>query len=332
MSERPYVELFALGGTIASLPRDGAEGVSPEVTADELVAAVPGLDGVAVVGATQVLQVPSTEVTPEDIVALVARMGAAIDAGVQGVVVTQGTDTLEESAFLLDLLWQRPEAVVVTGAMRTPDTAGADGPANLLAAVRVAASPQARDCGVLVCLGDRVHGARHVRKTHTSDPAAFTSPGYGPVGTVTEDRVTIAMRPARGSEKFSPAPGPLPKVGLVRVSMADDGQILAAVEGLDFQGLVVEGLGGGHVPARLVDSLSGLVDRMPVLLASRSGSGEVLRQTYGYPGGDVDLVDRGLVPVGDLDGAKARLLLQLALASEQDRHAVEELVRRVAGY
>lgn len=326
--ELPYVHLFALGGTIASLPREGAAGVSPRVQAADLVAAVPQLTTVARVEATQVLQVPSSEVTPEDGVSLVARAAAAVDAGATGVVVTQGTDTLEETAFLLDLLWDRPEPVVVTGAMRTPDTPGADGPANLLAAVRVAVAGSARDAGVLVCLGDRVHAARYVRKVHTSDPAAFVSPAHGPVGAVTEGRVVMGMRPVRGAALPLPGPGPLPSVALVRVAMGDDGQVLDAVAGLDVAGVVVEGLGGGHVPARLLPVVDRLVARMPVLLASRTGAGQVLSRTYGYPGGDVDLVARGLAPTGGLDGAKARLLLMAVLATSSDRGQAEELVRR----
>ena len=326
----PHVSLLALGGTIASLPQQDAAGVSPRVTAEDLVAAVPSLAEVAQVRANQVLQVPSSEVTPTDVAGLVVRARAAIDAGAVGVVVTQGTDTLEETAFLLDLWWDRPEPVVVTGAMRTPDSPGADGPANLLAAVRVAAAPVARDAGVLVVLGDRVHAARYVRKAHTSDPAAFASPGYGPVGLVSEGRVSLGMRPVRAPVLPLPPAGPLPSVALVRVSMGDDGQLLEAVGGLSVEGVVVEGLGGGHVPSRLLPAIDSLVARMPVLLASRTGAGRGLMTTYGYPGGDVDLVARGLVPTGDLDGAKARLLLMAALATSEERSQAEAAVRRVA--
>lgn len=325
----PRIALFALGGTIASVPQAPradvgvAGGVRPDVTGSELVAAVPEIAWVARVEATQVLQVPSVEITPGDLLALVDRMRAAVDAGAEGVVVTQGTDTLEEAAFVVDLLWDRPHPVVFTAAMRTPLTPGADGPANLLAAVQVAASADSRDLGVLVCMGDAIHAARYVRKTHTSRPDAFDSPGLGPVGWVGEGQPRVALRPVRQAAPLRVVPDAvLPSVALVRIGLGDDGQLLEAVEGLDLRGIVVEGVGGGHVPAALVPVLSRLVERMPVLLASRTGAGEVLTQTYGYPGGEIDLRARGLIGTGTYDGAKARLLLIFALAAGLDGPAL----------
>lgn len=329
----PTVALLALGGTIASTPgatvRDA--GVTPQVGAEELVAAVPELAATARLDVTQVLQVPSCEITLGDLVALVGRMATAVDEGAAGVVVTQGTDTLEEAAFALDLLWGRPEPVVVTGALRAASAPGADGPAHLLAATQIAASPLARDAGVLVCLGDEVHAARHVRKTHTSSPAAFTSPGRGPVGWLSEGRPVLAPPPRRATV-LEVRPGtPLPPVAVVRVGIDEDPRLLEALVDLGHAGVVVEALGGGHVPSRLLPALDALVARVPVLLASRTGAGRVLESSYGYPGGDVDLVARGLVPVGTLDAAKARVLLALGLASGRDRAGVEELVREVGG-
>lgn len=327
----PTVALLAFGGTIASATGATA-GVSPQVSAADLVAAVPELAGVALLRVTQVRQVPSVEVTVADLVALVAQMRAAVDAGATGVVVTQGTDTLEEAAYVVDLLWDRPEPVVFTGAMRAATDPGADGPANLVSSVRLAVSSETRGLGVLVCLGDEVHAARHVRKAHTSSPAAFTSPGRGPLGWISEGRPVVAWRPAGARVTVRVEPGtPLPQVAVLRVGLDEDPRLLVAAGGLGYDGIVLEGVGGGHVPRALVPALVDLVDRVPVLLASRTGAGRVLEQTYGYPGGDIDLVHRGLVPVGTLDAAKARLLLVLGLASGLDRAGVEELVRRAGG-
>ena len=328
MTESRHVELFALGGTIASsgAGEGGPAGAHPTLLAQELVEAVPGLSDVARVRATQVLQVPSCDITPANLVTLVSLMRDAVDSGADGVVVTQGTDTLEESAFLVDLLWDRPEPVVFTGAMRTPATPGADGPANLLAAVQSAADPQSREIGVLVCLGDELHAARHVRKAHTSSPAAFESPGWGPVGRVTEGQVFVGLRPTRRAPALVVDPTvALPRVALVRIGMGDDGRLLEAVGALPYDGLVVEGVGGGHVPSALVPLLEQLAARMPVLLASRTGAGRVLTSTYGYAGGEIDLLARGLVPAGGLDGTKARLLLMVAIAAGV---GAQDLVRR----
>lgn len=329
----PNVSLFAFGGTIASTPgRPEDRGVAPRVGADELVAVVPEIATTARLEVTQVRQVPSCEITLSDVVDLVPRLRAAVDAGAAGAVVTQGTDTLEETAFGLDLLWDGDAPVVVTGAMRAATQPGADGPANLLAAVRLAADPRARGAGVLTCLADEVHSARHVRKMHTSAPHAFTSPGRGPWGWMSEGRAVLGPAPVRTPALQVPPGSALPPVAVVRVGVDEDPRLLAAVADLGHAGVVVEALGGGHVPQRLLPALDALVERMPVLLASRTGAGRVLEGTYGYPGGDIDLVARGLIPVGTLDAAKARVLLTLALASGADRAEVAGLVRQVGGH
>lgn len=324
----PFVHVFALGGTIASLPGATGAGVSPTVRVEDLLAAVPGLGEIARMRATQFLQVPSCEVTVSDLLRLVVAMRSAVDAGAAGVVVTQGTDTLEETAFALDLLWDRPEPVVVTGAMRTPDAPGADGPANLLSAVTVAADPVARDLGVVAVLNDEVHAGRLVRKAHTTSTSAFVSPDGGPIGRLGEGRFTLAARPAHRRVCLDVASDvAVPKVAVLRIGMGESDDLLAALPGLGFVGAVVEGVGGGHVPQALVPSLASLVAQFPVVLASRTGAGPVLSSSYGYPGGDVDLVARGLVPAGIADAAKARLALVLALAAGSSRSEVETFVR-----
>ncbi|WP_319804626.1 asparaginase [Nocardioides malaquae] len=340
---RPVVALFALGGTVASAPATdggagtgsgstGAEvGVAPRVAAADLVAAMPQLSDLAQVQVTQVRQVPSCEVTLDDVVDLVSRLRAAVSDGARGLVVTQGTDTLEETAFALDLLWPGPEPVVVTGAMRPASAPGADGPAHLVAATRLAAGPEAQGAGVLVCLGDEIHAARHVRKTHTSAPSAFTSPGRGPLGWFSEGRPVLASLPPRLPELDVETGTPLPAVAVLRIGVGEDPRLLEAVADLGYDGVVVEALGGGHVPQALLPALDALVRRVPVLLASRTGAGRVLEQTYGYPGGDIDLVARGLVPVGTLDAPKARVLLTLALAAGFRGDDLADLVRRVGG-
>lgn len=331
-NDLPVVELFALGGTIASAPRADGAGVSPSVRVGDLVAAVPALADVAQVRATQVLQVPSCEVTVPDVVALVARMRAAVDAGAAGCVVTQGTDTLEETAFVIELLWDREAPVVVTGAMRTPDAPGADGAANLWGAVTVAAAPAARGAGALVVIGDQIHAGRYVHKGHTSAPSAFVSPGLGPIGWIVEGRCEIAVTPRRREPLPVSVAVALPDVLVVRVGMGESPALLETLAaGLlpDVAGVVVEGVGGGHVPSALVPALARLVERLPVVLASRTGAGETLSRSYGYPGGDVQLTNAGLVSSGALDAARARLALQLALAVDGGQAGALDVFRRL---
>ena len=308
------VAVISMGGTIAMAPASGG-GIEPALDADDLLAAVPELTRLDVrLTARSLRSLPSPSIGFADLVALSAAVRAELDGGATGVVVTHGTDTIEETAFFLDLTVGSVAPVVVTGAMRHPSSAGADGPANLYAAIRVASDPAARGLGCLVVLADEVHGARFVRKNHTVSTGAFVSPGFGPLGLMVE-----------GQPRFRPTPraglAPLPatdavtglRVALLTVAIGDDGELLRRVDDA-FDGIVLAGLGAGHVPATMVPAVAEVAARMPVVLASRTGSGSVLRTTYAYPGSERDLLDRGLVHAGFLDPAKARILLHLLLA------------------
>ena len=328
-TQLPRVVVLSLGGTIASTSAAGAdgEGVTPRLGARDLISAVPRLSDAAHLEAVAFRQSPSADLTLNDVAALAVQISARFDAGATGAVVTQGTDTIEETSFALELLVRGPKPVVVTGAMRNPTLPGADGPANLLAAVRVAASPRARGLGILVVLNDEIHAARFVRKTHTSSPATFRSVTAGPVGWVVEGRPRIAFRPAP-LPAVTPPSGAVPPVALLKTFLGDDGRLLERIDALGYAGLVVEALGGGHVPARMVPELERVAGRIPVVLASRTGGGEVLKETYGFPGSERDLLARGLVWAGFLDGPKARVLLSLLLAEGADARAVRARFER----
>ena len=319
----PRVEVFSMGGTISSTG-SGDGGVKPTLTGEALVSDVPQIAEVAEVSADSFRQASSGELTLDDLAELGAEITSRFDAGATGAVITQGTDTIEETSFVLDLLVDREGPVVVTGAMRNPTLPGADGPANLLAAIQVAVSDETRGLGTVVVLNDEIHAARFVRKTHTSNPATFRSYPVGPVGWISEDAVRVVMRPV-GERKISLSEGGRDAdVALHVVTLGDDGRLLAAIESSGYAGLVVEALGGGHVPSVMVGALEDLASRMPVVLASRTGGGEVLRSTYGFPGSEIDLLDRGLIPAGSLDGRKARLFLSLLLRSGKTDEEVRE--------
>lgn len=316
---RPRIAYFAMGGTIASVRAD-LPGAEPTLSADDIAATVPGLLDVVDLRAYSYRLIPSPQITVADLGELVDRMRAAVGEGAVGFVVTQGTDTIEETSFVLDLLWNGPEPIVVTGAMRNPSLPGADGPANLLSAALLAADPDARDCGVLVCLNDEIHAARYVHKSHTSSLATFVSPGLGPIGWVSEGRPVIALRPTRRAH-ITAAPGlSVPSVGIVKLGLSDDCRLLGGAADLGYDGVVVEAAGGGHVPVAALPHLDRLVQQgVPVVLTSRTGSGEVLSETYRFPGSEIDLLERGLLRAGSLDALKARLLLTLCLAAGYDR-------------
>jgi L-asparaginase len=313
-----------LGGTISSTQAKGGFGVAPSLTGEALVEDVPEISEVAEVSATSFRQVPGSELTLEDLIEISEEIEGRIDAGATGVVVTQGTDTIEETSFVLDLLVDRDAPVVVTGAMRNPTLPGAEGPANLLASVRVATGETARGLGAVVVLNDEIHAARFVQKTHTSNPATFRSPLAGPVGYVFEDNVRIVTRPVGRrhidlAEQTQDRP-----VALYTVGLGDDGRLLEHTGRLGYEGLVIEAFGVGHVHSVVAEPLGCLAGGMPVVLASRTGSGEVHRETYGFTGSESDLLERGLISAGMLDGPKARLFLSLLLRSGASREEVAE--------
>ena len=322
----PKIAVLALGGTISS--RTGTDGkASPKLSAQELISNLPELAEVASVTAVSVAKLPSFEIALPDIVSLAKRL-AGMAGEMDGLVVTQGTDTLEESAFALDILWTPSTPIVVTGAMRHLDARGTDGPPNLLAAARVAASASARGLGCVVVMNDEIHMARFVQKAHTFSPSAFRSRATGPIGWIVEGRIRIAARPAIRNVLALDAVGTADaaRVALVTTSMGDDGGLLDGIEQAGYSGLVVEGMGGGHVRQEFRRRAVKLAKTMPVVLASRTGAGEVLRETYGgFPGSEIDLLEHGFIWAGALDGLKAHLLLKLLLCGGAELNVVRDV-------
>lgn len=323
MNKPMKIVVLALGGTIASVPTSDG-GAIPQLSAEALVAAVLGLpQGVDLVAET-FRMLPSPSLKLQDIVDLAARIREEIDKGANGIVVTQGTDTIEETSFTLDLLLAGiEEPVVMTGAMRHSGLAGPDGSANLAAAVAVAACSDGRGLGVLVVLNDTIHAARYIRKGHTSLPSAFISPTVGPLGYVSEGRPTIPFRLAPHDKWKGTITGPIPNDVLLVMMTLDDPGLWLELAGSDrVNGVVIAGLGGGHVPEWIADPLVEIAQKKPVILTSRVPSGEALIRTYGIKGGEIDLLKRGLLPGGWLDPAKARVLLRLLLSTGADNREI----------
>ncbi|GAA2003186.1 asparaginase domain-containing protein [Brevibacterium samyangense] len=327
------LHVIALGGTIASTASQSG-GVAPQVGAEAIAAAahlesLP--DGAPHVEFTQLAQVSSGSITLGILCDVVHEARRAASRRAHGIVLTQGTDTLEDSAFVLSLLNDSGIPIVLTGAMRNPTLPGADGPANVRTAAIAALDPRLRALPAVVAFNDEIHDPSTVTKAHASSVAAFTSgPAAGPLGWVSEDRLLLPHVPAavpggfalpREAQGTTNPEAPrtsaehpaFAKVALVEAGLDDSLDLITALPDLGYAGAVVSGVGGGHVPEWVIDRVADLAHHMPVVLASRTGSGTTLEHTYGYRGGEIELIGHGLTPSGRLHARKARLLLTLAL-------------------
>ncbi|HCY7627001.1 TPA: asparaginase [Staphylococcus aureus] len=238
-----------------------------------------------------------------------------------GFVITHGTDTLEETAFLLDLILGIEQPVVITGAMRSSNEIGSDGLYNYISAIRVASDEKARHKGVMVVFNDEIHTARNVTKTHTSNTNTFQSPNHGPLGVLTKDRVQFHHMPYRQqalenvNEKLN--------VPLVKAYMGRPGDIFSfySREGID--GMVIEALGQGNMPPSALEGIQQLVSlNIPIVLVSRSFNG-IVSPTYAYDGGGYQLAQQGFIFSNGLNGPKARLKLLVALSNNLDKAEIK---------
>jgi L-asparaginase len=311
---KPVVAIVTTGGTIASRvdPETGA--ALPVISGPELLAQVPWLTEIAETPVIEFGLIGSWNMTPQLMASLAGAVKEiVVGSEVTGVVITHGTDTMEETAFALDLLLDDPTPVVLTGAMRNPTLPGPDGPRNLFHAVRTAVDPQAQDLGTLVMMNGEVHAAHHVTKVHTTALDAFASPGLGPVGLVDDDGFWL-RRPPRRFPRL-PLAEPAPRVYLIKMAAGMDDTFFRAALASDARGVVIEGAGTGNVFAAWEESIGELIAAgIPVVLASRCLDGRVT-PTYGGPGGALTIRDLGVIPAGDLSGPKARLALAFALGA-----------------
>jgi len=297
----------------------GAVEVTPSLSGADLVASVPELAEVADIEVREFPPIASFEVTLDDMLVLARATTEAVAEGLDGLVISHGTDTIEETAYALALMIPRAQPVVLTGAMRNPTLPGTDGPANLLSAFLVAASPLAAGLGPLVVLNDELHAARFATKAHTMRVSTIASPGAGPLGEVAEQRIDVWWRPVW--EDYLGLPDSLDgiEVELVRVAAGVSDTLLRAAVERAPAGIVIEGTGGGHVRSPLLPALDDAVAAgIPVVIASRTAGGSNLERTYRMPGGETDLIDRGALPAGWLSGHKARLRLTIGLALGRD--------------
>ena len=297
------VIVLTTGGTIA-MKLDPAHGIVPAVSGEDLVASVPGLREACPIEVMEFSNIPSPHMTPKRMFELGNKVEELLrHEDILGVVITHGTDTLEETAYLLDLVHNSEKPV-------------------LLCAVRTAASSEARGKGVLVVMNEEIHAAREVVKSHSANTETFVSPFWGPLGYVDPDRV-VFRRNTLGRQSIRP-PELVEDVHLIKLASGSDSLLIDFLVERNVRGLVLEAFGRGNVPPAALPGIRRAVEKgIPVVITTRTIAGRVL-DVYGYEGGAKTVLEAGGILGGETSGPKARLKLMLALgvASGRDELAV----------
>jgi len=326
---KPKIVLLATGGTIASRYDAKLGRTVASQRADELLRMLPQVADLAEIEVHDIATIPSYQMDLQFAFGLARRIKEVLDRPeVMGVVVTHGTDTMEETCYLADLFLDSDKPAVFTGAQRAHDDPQSDGPLNLLNALRVAASPLTRGLGAIICFNATIHAARDVTKVHASAVETFQSYERGALGEVDGDKVIIHRRPVlRRSFTIDRREERVERFGLVLG--IDLRGVEAAIE-RSVAGLVIEGFGRGNGPSRLTELVRQATRKgIPVLITSRCPVGRV-QPVYGGGGGGRDLADAGGIFAGDLKGPKARLLLMVLLSSAKTRTRIAETVAALA--
>ena len=312
---QPVVALIATGGTIAMKIDPVKKAPVPALSGEDLLATVPDVAKYAKVEVNNVSNVPSDYMDPARWVQLTKVVQDTLARPeVAGVIVSHGTDTLEETAWWLDLTVQSDKPVVLIGAQRNASEPDFDGPGNLIGAVRIAIDPQARAKGVMLAMNSQINAARDVTKTHTSNVETFKSGDFGFLGVVDFDRVTFARTPQR-RQFIALRTETMPEVEIVSMYGGADGRLLRSAVDNGAKGIVVQALGWGNMNIPMFSAVKyALSKNIPVVISTRVPNGRVL-PNYGWEGGGKTLVDAGAVMADDLSPAKARILLMLLLQS-----------------
>lgn len=320
----PKVLIIATGGTIASTGNyyHDRGGAVNKISAEALTHAVPGIDKVATLSLEQFSNVASEKIGPTQWLALANRINAAFhdDVDLAGVVVTHGTDTMEETAYFLDLTVAGNRPVIVTGSMRPADAIGADGPANLYNAVRAAAAPASRGRGTMVLMDDRLFAAREVTKTNTTRVETFKAPEHGPVAIADHDTLFFQRpRPTHRSIFDISEITSLPRVDIIYAYAGEDSTLIDASLAAGAKGLVIAGAGAGGTTPGMSSGLSRAAkEGVSVVIGSRTGSGRVAGR-------------QNRVTAGDLNVQHSRVLLMLALTESTNKEDVARILAAHSG-
>ena len=312
------------GGTISMKIDEKIKAAVPSLSADEIMSMIPGVEDYAEIEAYTFSSMPSPHMTLETMLKLSEFTTELVERDdIDGVVITHGTDTLEETAYLLDLTVKTKKPVVVTGAMRSGSELGYDGPFNLATSICTAISDEAVGRGVLVCFNGELNSASEVTKANSMALNAFRTPNFGPIGIVDNDNV-IFYRDANHLEKYDVSKIEK-QVALIKCVVDMDSSYIDYLIEKGYGGIVIEALGRGNVPPKMVEGIKKAIElEIPVVVASRCFEGRVF-ESYGYEGGGKQLKNLGVIFGDTLPGQKARIKLILAINSGMNIHEVAKV-------
>jgi len=325
--KKDTVAIIFTGGTISMTidPRIGA--AIPTLSGEQIMSMVTNIDKLADIKVVNFSEIPGPHVTPEILMRLKAQIEELLaDESITGVVVTHGTDSLEETAYFLDLAIENEKPVIVVGAMRSSSELGYDGPSNLAAAVCTAVSEKARGKGVLIVLNNEVNTAFETTKTNTLSLGTFKSLTYGPLGVIDNDKLIIHrnITPRQHIKTDSIEPN----VDLIKCVLGMDSRLLRFCVDSGSKGIVIEAMGRGNIPPKMVEGVQYAMDKnIPVVIVSRCPAGRVL-DTYGYEGAGYALRKMGCIFGGELNGQKARMKLMLALGLTSDVDEIRSIFEK----
>lgn len=317
------VVMIFTGGTIAMEVDPDVGGATPSADGAELMNMVENVSEVTDFETIDFANIPSPHMTPNTMLDLSKVVQENIDRDdVTGVVITHGTDTLEETSYFLDLMVEAEKPVVLCGAMRNNSELGYDGAANIESAIYTACAPEAKNKGVLVVMNDEIHLAREVIKTNTSALDAFNSPQFGPIGVVEGGNVNI-WRDIINNETIKTDTIDN-KVALIKAVAGMESDILDFYIDNGYSGIVIESLGSGNLPPTMVPGLQRAIDKdIPIILVSRCMTGDVV-PVYGYEAGGKRLHEMGLILGGNLSGPKARIKLMVVLKAVKNTEDIKK--------
>jgi L-asparaginase len=308
------VVLLTTGGTIASKPnKESGKLVAGELTGEELAAMCNLPEKIEVI-VESVFQKASIHITFDDLVVLRNKIEKYFeDDQVSGVVVTHGTDTLEETAYFLDLTIKDYRPVVITGSQRSPEDLGSDVYINLRHAIFAACSEDLKDAGAVVVFNERIFAARYVKKEHASNIQGFNSFGFGYLGIIDNDEVLIFQKPLK--REYYCLQAPIPQVEIIKCYIGADGKFIKAARKAGVAGIILEGVGRGQVAPKMMEEIEKAIAAGIVLVITTSAEEGAVYTTYDYLGSAYDLHKKGVILGSDNDSKKARIKLAVALAS-----------------